>query len=143
MPCILLLVDNKHHWLFLTLLCGLAVSLYASFALLKFEIWESGFSHRSLLSNHVFEFAQIDDASFETASVGEGYPAPIFSVRLRGEVDMKKVPIGMFPVRAAALLFTRFERCGIQIREDGSPLVQSTIRQIREVQSTESTRRCR
>jgi hypothetical protein len=131
---LLVAVFNGLHWILLTLLCVFAVWLYASLAYVKFEIWERGFSHRNLSGNHVFEFAGIEDALFETANVGEGYPAPVFSVRLRGEIDRKKVPIGMFPVRAAALLFAALERFGIRVREDGSPFVQSTMRQIREVQ---------
>lgn len=127
------------HWLFLVTLFVVATSLYAYLGYVKFEIWESGFSHRDLSGNHVFEFAQIDDAIFETASVGEGFPAPVFSVRLKGEVDRKKVPIGMFPVRATALLFAALERYGIQIREDGSRLVQNTMRQIREAELADSS----
>ena len=129
-------VLRVRSWLFLIAFCGLAVSL-ASVAYVKFEIWESGFSHRNISGNHVFAFAQREDALFETASVGDG-PAPVFSVRLRGEIDRKKIPIGMFPVRAAALLFTALEGHGIEIREDGSRFVQSTMRQIREIQFIQS-----
>src|SRR5213593_3591742 len=67
----LVAVFNGCHWIFLTLFCGLAVWLYASLAYVKFEIWESGFSHRSLSGNHVFEFARIEDALFESVNVGE------------------------------------------------------------------------
>ena len=124
-------------WLFVTALCFFALSLYASVVYLKFEIWESGFSFSSLSRRRVFEFAQIADALFETAEVGEGYSSPVFSLRLKGEDERKKVPIGIFPSRAAGLLFTALERHGIQIRHDGSRLVEDSMRQIREVQFTQ------
>jgi hypothetical protein len=135
-------VRSGLDWLFLILVCGLVVWLCASLAFAKVEIWESGFSHRSLSGDHVFEFARIEDALFETAMVGNGHPAPVFSVRLRDTADRKQIPIGIFPIRAAATLFTALERHGIQIREDGSQFVQSTMRQIREAQLTQCKREC-
>lgn len=115
-----------------------AVYLYATVAYVKLEIWKSGFSHRSLSGHHVFEFSQIEDALFETANVGEGY-APVFSLRLRDDARRKEVPIGMFPVRAAALLFTEMDAYGIHIRQDGSRLVETSMQQIREAQFTQGT----
>ena len=70
-------------WLFVTVLCFFALSLYGSVVYLKFEIWESGFSFSSLSRRRVFEFAQIADVLFETAKVGEGYSSPVFSLRLK------------------------------------------------------------
>jgi hypothetical protein len=124
-------------WLFLIAFCGLAVSL-VSVAYVKFEIWGTGFSHRTFSGNHVFEFAHIDDALFETSNVGEGYPAPVFSVQVRGEAARKNIPIGIFPLRATALLISALESYGIQVREDGSRYVQSTMRQVREMQFIQS-----
>lgn len=122
-------------WIFLTLACGLAVFLYLYLVYTKLEIWESGFSHQDLSGNHTLEFAQIDDVLFETVRVGEGYAAPELSVRPKGGTERMKVPIGMFPIRASALLFASLERHGIPIRLDGSRYVESTMRQIREAQS--------
>lgn len=128
---------NAHHWLALTAVCAFPLALYASVACVKFEIWDSGFSHRNLSGIHVFEFAQIEDALFETENAGDGY-APVFSLRLKGEVRRNKIPIGRFGVQADALLFTALERYGIPIGQDGSRLVERSIERIREVQTRES-----
>lgn len=122
-------VFNSAYWV-LTLLCCLAVLLYSYLAYLKLEIWERGFNHRDLSGNHTFEFGQIDDVFFETVSVGDGY-APVLSVGLKGGMERRRVPIGMFPVQASTLLFTALDRHRIAIHLDGSPLVQNTMRQIR------------
>jgi len=123
------------QWGFLTLPCGLAVFAYSHLVYIKLEIWESGFNHRDLSGNHAIEFAQIDHVLFETVNTGEGYAAPEFSVRLNGRTERMKIPIGMFPIRASALLFASLEHHGIPIRLDGSRYVESTMRQIREAQS--------
>ena len=128
---------SARSWIGVIGVSALAGLLYASLAYAKFEIWESGFSHRSLSRIHVFEFAQIDEALFETTNVGEGGYAPVFSLRLKGEVRRNVIPIGMFPVQAGALLFTALERYGIIIGQDGSRLVESSIERIREAQSAE------
>jgi len=91
--CLFVSAVSTHSWLFVTGICGIAVLLYASLAYAKFEIWDGGFSHRSLSGNHVFEFVQIEDALFETENVDDGY-APVFSLRLKGEVRRNKIPIG-------------------------------------------------
>jgi hypothetical protein len=130
-------VLTVRSWLFLIGFCGFAVSL-VSIAYVKFEIGESGFSHRTFFGNHSFEFAHIDDALFETRNVGEGHPALVFSVQVRGEATRKSIPIGIFPLSATALLFSALESSGIQIREDGSRYVQSTMRQVRDMQFDQS-----
>ncbi len=127
---------STHSWLGLIGVCTLAVLLYAMVAYAKFELWENGFSHRDLSGTHVFEFAQIEDALFETVCFGDGYAA-VFSLRLKGEARRKKIPIGGFGVQADALLFIALERYGIPIRQDGSRLVESSMQQIREAQSIE------
>lgn len=132
-----LAVFTVGSWLFLIAFCGFAVSL-VSIAYVKFEIWESGFSHRTFFGNHSFEFAHINDALFETSNVGESHPALVFSVQVRGETTRKNIPIGIFPLRATALLFSALESFGIQIREDGSRCVQSTLQQLREMQFDQS-----
>lgn len=131
--CIFIAALNAHSWLGVTALCAFALLLCASVAYARFEIWENGFSHRGLSGNHVFEFVQIEDALFATENVGEGY-APVFSLRLKGEVRRYKIPIGRFGVQADALLFTALERYGIPIGQDGSRLVESSIARIREAQ---------
>ena len=132
--CVVAVVKGS-HWVFLPMPCSFAVLLYSYLVYIKLEIWETGFSHRNLSGHHSFEFAQIDDALFETAKAGEGYAAPELSVRLRGETERMKIPIGIYPIRASALLFASLERHGIPIRLDGTRCVESTMRQISEVQS--------
>jgi len=134
--CLFVSAVSTHSWLFVTGICGIAVLLYASLAYAKFEIWDGGFSHRSLSGNHVFEFVQIENALFETENVDDGY-APVFSLRLKGEVRRNKIPIGMFGLHADALLFTALERYGIPIRQDGSGMVERSIQRIREAQSAD------
>lgn len=134
--CIFIAAFSAHSWLGATALCAFALLLCASVAYARFEIWKSGFSHRDLWGTHVFEFAEIDDALFETVNYGDGY-APVFSLRLKGEVRRHKIPIGRFGVQADALLFTALERFGIVIGQDGSRLIESSIQRIREAQSAE------
>lgn len=133
LACLFVAALRAHSWLGITAICAFAVLLYASVAYARFEIWESGFSHRDLSGKHVFEFAQIDDALFETVCFGDG-SAPVFSVRLKGEVRRHNIPIGKFGVQADALLFTALERYGIIIGHDGSRLVESSMERIREAQ---------
>lgn len=129
-----LAVFKAGDWVFVAGVCGLAVLLYANLAYIKLEIWESGFSHRDLSGNHAFEFVQIDDVLFETVGVGDGY-APVLSVRLKGGIERMKISIGMFPIRASALLFTEFERHRVPIHQDWSGPVQRKMRQISDAQS--------
>jgi len=137
-----LAVFKGGYWV-LTLVCGSAVLMYSYLAYIKLEIWGSGFSHRDLSGNHTFEFGQINDILFETVSVGDGGYAPVLSVRLKGGIERIKIPVGMFPIPASALLFTAFERHGIPIRMDVSQGVQSTMRQIKEAQSKSVAQRDR
>ena len=130
-----LAVFEPGQWVLLTTLCGLTVFLYSYLAYIKLEISESGFSHRDLWGNRIFEFGRIEEAFLETTSVGDGHYASVFSVRLKDGTEKKKIPIGMFPVRASALLLAALERHGIPIRQDGSRLVQCTLQEIRELQS--------
>jgi hypothetical protein len=114
-----LAVSEPSHRVFLTILCGLTVLLYSYLAYIKLEISESGFSHRNLLGNRIFEFARIEEAFFETTSVGEGHYASVFSVRLKEGTEKKKIPISIFPVRATALLLTALERHGTRSAKTG------------------------
>lgn len=127
---------SARSWIGVIGVSALAGLLYASLAYAKFEIWESGFSHRDLWGTHVLKFSEIDDALLESVNYGDGN-ATVFSLRLKGEVRRHKVPIGRFGVQADALLFTALERYGIIIGQDGSRLVESSIQRIREAQSAE------
>lgn len=136
LACLFVAALSARSWLGLTAVCALAVAAYASVAYVRFEIWDSGFSYRSLSGKHVFEFAQVEDALFETVHADEA-DAPVFSLRLRGDVRRKGIPIGMFPVQAGALLLNALGRYRIPIRQDGSSKVESLMQGIREA-STEA-----
>lgn len=127
-------VSKRGDWLPLALFCGLTAFLFSYVAYIKLEIWGTGFNHRDLLGNHTFEFGKVDDFLFETVRSDDGY-APVLSVKLRGGTERIKIPIGMFPIRASALLLVAVDRHRIPIRLDGSPLVLREMQEISEAQS--------
>jgi hypothetical protein len=129
-----LIAIKTNEWAFLAVVGGGTAVLYALVSYLKLVIRENGFTYRNLSMNRSVEFAEIIKACFETVHARAApQGAAAFWVHL-GDGTAMKINLRMFPIRAAAVLFSTLERHGISIEVPDTWAAQRMAGQIRAEQ---------
>jgi len=100
---------KRNDWTAAAVVLGIAVPLYLLLGYLRFEIDADGFRYRGPLTRRRIEFTDVARGYFETVRARNSpQGAAFFYVALRNGHEFK-VNLRVFPIRAAAWLFTALD----------------------------------